>query len=143
MVIRVSAKFLLCGAPALLLLTSPPSLLAQSTPADITSIQHVVFIIKENRTFDHYFGTFPGADGKTSGTTSTGLVVPLGHAPDQTPHDIDHTWTGALNAMNGGAMDRFDLISLGNKNGDMLAYTQMTEADIPNYFAYASLMSHK
>jgi phospholipase C len=137
MVSCVSPRPLLHGALALLLLTSPPSLLAQSTPADITTIQHVVFIIKENRTFDHYFGTFQGGDGATSGTTSSGAVLPLGHAPDQTPHDIDHTWTGALNAMNGGAMDRFDLISLGNKNGDMLAYTQMTEADIPNYFAYA------
>ena len=26
-------------------------------------IQHVIFIVQENRSFDHYFGTFPGADG--------------------------------------------------------------------------------
>ncbi|MEN3339239.1 MAG: Phosphoesterase family, partial [Acidobacteriota bacterium] len=26
-------------------------------------IQHIVFIVKENRSFDTYFGTFPGADG--------------------------------------------------------------------------------
>ena len=26
-------------------------------------IQHVVIIVKENHTFDNYFGTFPGADG--------------------------------------------------------------------------------
>ena len=32
-----------------------------------TPIDHVVFIIKENRTFDHYFGTYPGADGATRG----------------------------------------------------------------------------
>lgn len=28
-----------------------------------TGIAHVVFIIQENRSFDNYFGTFPGADG--------------------------------------------------------------------------------
>lgn len=28
---------------------------------DITVIQHTVFILKENHTFDNYFGTFPGA----------------------------------------------------------------------------------
>jgi phospholipase C len=27
------------------------------------NIQHVVFIVQENRSFDHYFGTYPGADG--------------------------------------------------------------------------------
>src|SRR6266849_2519633 len=50
----------------------------------IHKIKHIVFIVKENRTFDNYFGTFPGADGATSGSISTGEVVPLGHAPDVT-----------------------------------------------------------
>ena len=27
------------------------------------NIQHVIIINQENRSFDHYFGTFPGADG--------------------------------------------------------------------------------
>jgi len=26
-------------------------------------MQHVIFVVQENRSFDHYFGTFPGADG--------------------------------------------------------------------------------
>src|SRR5712692_3450408 len=34
-------------------------------------IQHIVFIVKENRTFDNYFGTFPGADGATTGMIHT------------------------------------------------------------------------
>ncbi len=34
-------------------------------------------------------------------------------------------------------MDRFDLIGGGNQNGDYLSYTQMVEANIPNYFTYA------
>ena len=45
-------------------------------------IQHFVFIIKENRSFDSYFGAFPGADGASQGTTSTGQVVPLGPMPE-------------------------------------------------------------
>jgi phospholipase C len=32
-------------------------------PRGIDLIQHVVIIMQENRSFDHYFGTFPGADG--------------------------------------------------------------------------------
>jgi phospholipase C len=100
-------------------------------------IEHVVFIVKENRTFDNYFGTFPGADGATSGKISTGEVIPLRHAPDMTPRDIDHSYQAAVEAIDGGAMDRFDLIKGGNVNGDFLAYSQYYESDIPNYFAYA------
>ena len=32
-------------------------------PAGIHKIKHVVVIQQENRSFDSYFGTFPGADG--------------------------------------------------------------------------------
>src|SRR5258707_4805814 len=74
----------------------------------IEKIQHIVFIIKENRTFDNYFGTFPGADGATSGTISTGRVIPLGHLPDKTPRDISHAFNAAVTAIDGGKMDKID-----------------------------------
>ena len=32
-------------------------------PAGIHKIKHVIVIMQENRSFDTYFGTFPGADG--------------------------------------------------------------------------------
>src|SRR5262249_40102401 len=76
----------------------------------LRKITHVVFIVKENRTFDHYFGTFPGVDGATSGIISTGDVIPLGQAPDHLPRDISHSFQSAVLAIDGGAMDKFDLI---------------------------------
>src|SRR5262249_10990505 len=105
--------------------------------AGMTKVDHIVFIVKENRTFDHYFGTFPGADGATTGTISTGATVVLGQAPDRTPRDISHSFQSAVLVINGGEMDRFDLIPGANQNGDYLAYTQYHEADLPNYFTYA------
>jgi len=43
------------------------------TPASGTSkIQHLIFVIQENHSFDNYFGTYPGANGFPSG-----LSVPL------------------------------------------------------------------
>lgn len=107
------------------------------TAGGINQIQHIVFIVKENRTFDNYFGTFPGADGAASGTISTGRVIPLSPSPDRTPRDIAHNWASALEGIHDGGMDAFDLIPGGNANGDFLAYTEFTEKDIPNYFAYA------
>jgi phospholipase C len=100
-------------------------------------IKHIVFLIKENRSFDTYFGTFPGADGATWGRTSRGKVVRLRRTPDQTPYDIGHSWQDALTAIDGGSMSKFDHERNGNINGDLLPYTQLTEAEIPNYFSYA------
>src|SRR5437870_11134708 len=81
----------------------PPS--ARTLNAYRTKIQHIVFIIKENRTFDTYFGTFPGADGATSGIISSGQRIPLRHAPDRMPRDIGHDWEDARRAIDDGRMD--------------------------------------
>jgi phospholipase C len=105
-------------------------------PGDITVIQHIIFIIKENRSFDNYFGLYPGANGATSGVASTGQVIPLRHTPDQVV-DIGHEWVAALTAVDDGKMDRFDLIPFGDVNGQYMAYSQLTQADIPNYYSYA------
>ncbi len=102
--------------------------------AGIGKIQHIVFIVKENRSFDQYFGTFPGADGVTTGKTSTGKTIPLGQTPDRLSHDLGHEWADAHIAVNGGQMNGFDKVAMGS---DLLGYTQMRQSDIPNYFAYA------
>jgi phospholipase C len=99
---------------------------------DTSRIQHIVFIIKENRTFDNYFGQFPGADGVTTGLTSTGKSVPLTATPDCYEATLCNGWSCAKQAFDSGKMDQFDLAS-----GNLGAYTQVTEQDIPNYWAYA------
>src|SRR5881394_3864126 len=112
------------------------------TPAQLqlaafrSHIQHIVFLIKENRSFDMYFGTFPGAEGTTAATISTGERVALRHALDRMPRDIGHDWEDARTAMHNGAMDRFDMIR-GNQRSDMLSLTQYLRSDIPNYWSYA------
>jgi phospholipase C len=111
--------------------------------ADYTVLKHFVFIIKENRSFDSYFGAFQPAKGQTvngatSGTTSTGQVVPLAPMADGTYEDPDHGSVGAITAIDGGKMDNYDLIAWGNENGQFLSYRQFTKKGIPNYFAYAS-----
>ena len=70
-------------AALLLLSVVPIAAWAQSTP-----IQHVIIIMQENRSFDSYFGTFPGANG-----IPNGVCVPLDPSnptgPCQAPfHDL-------------------------------------------------------
>src|SRR5205807_7014334 len=99
---------------------SKPAVVRQSSasrPHGVRKIEHIVFIIKENRSFDTYFGTFAGADGATRGTTSKGATVILTRTPDQTPYDIGHSWQDALIAIDGGRMSKFDEVENGNENG--------------------------
>lgn len=110
----------------------------RAKPNDFNSaIQHIVFIGKENRTLDAMFGIFPGEDSTTA-TLSTGQVIQLGHTPDVTARDLGHDWPEAVLGMDNGKMDTFDLVENCNRNSDLLCLTQLTELDIPNYFAYAS-----
>ncbi len=52
-------------------------------------VKHFIYIIQENITFDHYFGTFPGADGIPKG-------VKLSYKPDgeriYAPFHLNKTW---------------------------------------------------
>lgn len=102
-----------------------------------SNIQHIVYIIKENRSFDNYFGTFPGAEGATSGVISTGERILLGHTPDRMARDLGHGWPDAHTAIDGGRMDRFDLVQDGNVTNDFLSMTQLIDSDIPSYWSYA------
>jgi phospholipase C len=110
---------------------------APKTPPGISQIQHIVFLIKENRSFDNYFGTYPGAYGATSGPISNGTIVPLSHQSGATLSDPGHQYFDAINSIDNGKMDAFDLLSLGNVQGQILPMSQLQQSDIPNYWAYA------
>jgi phospholipase C len=107
-----------------------------------TPIDHVIFIIKENRTFDHYFGTYPGADGATEGGAlrcgklgcRDGRTIRLKRAPYVQPHDITHGFSSGLFAINGGKMNGYNVIGSAL---DLSGYVQHSRQTIPNYWAYA------
>jgi phospholipase C len=96
-------------------------------------IRHVVYLIKENRTFDHMFGRFPGADGATVGYTCDGREVPLLPAADDTPGP-NHSFQGGLRAINGGRMNCFDELDGGER---LQSYVQFRAQDLPAYWTYA------
>jgi phospholipase C len=125
-----------------------------------TPIQHVVIIMQENRSFDSYFGTYPGANGIPNGVC---LLRVLGHASKgcRSPfHDVNdingggpHTSQAAQSDLNDGIttarMDGFVATQFSSKKGkcppnsptcgykfdDVMGYHTSTE--IPNYWAYA------
>jgi phospholipase C len=108
----------------------PPS---ASLPDDVP-IEHVVFVIKENRTFDHFFGAYPGADGVTVGTTFDGARIKLSPATDVMSQALAHGFWSGLYSVDGGRMDGFDLITGGDT---LVGYSQFDRSGIPNYWKYA------
>jgi phospholipase C len=112
-----------------------PNLAAKDdTKTKAIPIKHIVFIVKENRSFDNYFGRYPGADGADEGLTSTGERVELSVATDVVTPDLGHGFNAGMIAINGGRMDQFDLV----ENGASLeGYSSFTRAGIPAYWSYA------
>lgn len=135
-------------------LTAPAAL----NEADISKIKHVVIIMQENRSFDSYFGTFPGADGipmadgvptVCSPDPASGTCVKPYHDPTDKNSGGPHGDTNAVADVNAGAMNGFVAQAEGAKKGclandpactagsttDVMGYK--TGQDIPNYWAYA------
>ena len=54
---------------------------ADAAVTDIYNIRHVIVIMQDNRSFDTYFGTFPGADGiPMSNGVPTGVYAGSGES---------------------------------------------------------------
>ncbi len=124
----------------------------------IHKIRHVVIIMQENRSFDHYFGTFPGADGIPAGVCvpdpeSGGCVKPFHDSADLN-YGGPHSANNAVADIDGGRMDGFvgqvekskqctgnnpncNQCSQGQQGRciDVMGYHDARE--IPNYWTYA------
>jgi phospholipase C len=91
-----------------------------TTSAQGTPLQHIIIIMQENRSFDNYFGTYPGADGIPAGTCipynpakpSAGCITPF-HDPHDVnaggPHGAADAFADLDNGVSGARMDGFVL----------------------------------
>ncbi|MGH2595866.1 MAG: phospholipase C [Actinomycetota bacterium] len=97
-------------------------------------IRHVVFLIKENRTFDNLFGTFPGANGVSFGFDH-GVRRPLTPGTDGSigSEDIPHCYICSRTAWDHGKMDGFNQSAV----SDRWSYTQLQRSQLPNYWHWA------
>jgi phospholipase C len=95
-------------------------------------IKHIVFVVKENRSYDNYFGAYPEGDGATTAKLQNGSTVPLTRGPDLMAN-ICHDFFDGLRAVDGGKMDGFDTICLSDEG----TFTTYKRDQIPAYWAYA------
>jgi phospholipase C len=140
-------------------LASVPAGLADQLTEGRKHLRHVIIIMQENRSFDHYFGTFPGADGfPRDGNGKIAVCIPLDPrrlqqgcvVPYHDRHTVNkggsHQFIDAINDIDYGAMDGFiatqsrwtktcTIACRGIKAHDVVGYH--TESEIPSYWAYA------
>ena len=127
-------------------------------PSGIHKIKHVIIIMQENRSFDSYFGTFPGVDGiPMSGGRASVCAPDPGSGCTRPYHDTQdingggpHSHSNSVADVDGGRMDGFvrerdkahstcinpdDPACVNVGPPDVMGYH--TAAEIPNYWAYA------
>ena len=134
--------------------TSSTPVKSSTIPPGLEKIEHFIFIMQENRSFDHYFGTYPGADGITPGLSFLdaydGTRVQLYHDTSDINFDGPHGWENAEADINGGKMDGFlaqaylrfaegvvPPRAVGSNPREVLGWHDFNE--IPNYWNYARL----
>jgi phospholipase C len=140
----------------------PSAVATAPTPqvSGLQKIKHIVIITQENRSFDEYFGLYPGADGlpRANGQftvcvpdpqTST-CVLPY-HDPADRNAGGPHTTAAAIADLDGGQMDGFVAQQEKSRGtcaisadptcnsalalNDVMGYKDAR--DIPNYWSYA------
>jgi phospholipase C len=137
----------LCGVAAALCALAPSALARGHS--GIHRIKHVVIVMQENRSFDSYFGRYPGADGIPRGVCVPdpgrgGCIAPFHDTHDKNqggPNDA----ANAVADLNGGAMNGFvgqaetspkcNPSAPGQCATDVMGYH--TAREIPNYWLYA------
>ncbi|HWX96169.1 MAG TPA: alkaline phosphatase family protein [Solirubrobacteraceae bacterium] len=156
---RLAARVAILAATLLVCLGGASR--AQAAPIDgIHNIQHVVMIMQENRSFDSYFGTYPGANGIPASACNPDPLNGGCQKPYHSPNDVNfggpHGMGAQRTAINGGKMNGFvEAVEEKNKcttNAagclpctdpkasqseciDVMGYHDARE--IPNYWSYA------
>jgi phospholipase C len=119
---------------------------------DLSAIKHVVFLMHENRSFDHYFGTMAGVTGFDDannrgaftqawpgGSQSTLLPFHMSTTTQlaECTNDLDHSWPAEHASWNGGAMDSFVSTHTSTEYEGPLGINTMgyyKKADLPFYY---------
>jgi phospholipase C len=155
------------GAAALLLAacggtTASRAAAVKPAGSDLGAIEHVVFLMQENRSFDHYYGSRPGVRGfddhptgdlqnfaqpwpSNTSINPVGALLPFHLDTAKTlaecTFDLSHAWTAQHQCWNHGKMDAFVTTHTmpqyeGPING-VITMGYYTRQDLPFYYALA------
>ena len=129
-----------------------------TTPAacsTLAEIEHVIFLIQENRTFDHYFGTYRGVRGFSDPDALHGVFAQQGYPAagyggqllpfhldssknGECTNNLTHEWGPQHQSWDNGAMDdyvRTHLAADGSPGAQTMGFYE--RADLPLHYALA------
>ena len=126
----------------------PQDTLGESDPigSDIP-IDHIIVVMMENRSFDHYFSKLPEygqpdvavAADTASNPDQAGESLQRFHDPLYCVEDPAHGWSSAWRQYNEGKMDGFVVSSSGEAATAAMGY--MDSTDLPFYYELANTMA--
>ncbi len=111
-----------------------PQIYSSLPAAAASGLDHIVVVCMENRSFDHYLGWLPGADGRQKGLSykdSAGRAHATHHMLNRNGcgnNDPDHSFEGGRLQFNNGKLDGFR-----KGDNDDFALGYYTEVDLPLY----------
>ena len=120
--------------PAALAAAREPARYAPLPAPARSGLDHIVVVCMENRSFDHYLGWVPGADGRQRGLAyrdDHGRPHATHHLADRTGcgnNDPDHSYAGGRLQFNHGRLDGFR-----RGDNDDFALGYYTAQDLPLY----------
>jgi phospholipase C len=160
--VQIDRRHLLQGAAASAALTAlgvgPAALAQQQAPSKLTDIDHIIILMKENRSFDHYFGSLRGVRGFDDAAHTLFHGRSVFHQPDarhadgfvlpfhldtmktnaQSFVDLSHDWTPLHEAWNGGKNDNWiPALIKEDANSAQMTMGYHTRGDLPYYYALA------
>jgi phospholipase C len=153
--LQSAAAFAVAGGAA----AETPPASAQARPAQLSDIDHIIIMMKENRSFDHYFGTLSGVRGfsdpkamvrpgggsvfeQPDVMAPSGVALPFHLDTNRTSAqrlaDLDHGWPVQHASLAGGRMDNW-LAAHRDADADRgpLTMGYLSRADLPYYHALA------
>lgn len=132
---------------------------AAPSAASLSDIDHIIVLMKENRSFDHYFGTLAGVRGfddahnvpfvngrsvfhQPDPASPSGYVLPFHldtrRTSAQLLRPLSHAWKALHASWNGGRMDGWIPVHRAINGGDApLTMGYFTREDLPFYYALA------
>ena len=163
LLVLVAAALTSLGAPEPGALAAGPEIVTRGA-SGLRKLDHLIFVVQENRSFDHYFGTYPGADGiprRPGGAFSVCVPDPFREGCSRPYHSTSlrqrggpHNRRASLIDINDGAMDGFiQALPAGEDkcwvtphpgceqylgpDGQADVMSFHTRREIPNYWFYA------
>ena len=121
----------------------------------VSDIDHVIVFMQENRSFDHYFGTYADVRGfadrhalprvfaqRDARETAPprGRLLPFHldtstHGGGECTHDVTHFWTAQMRSFDGGRMDGWGAAHAGDFDATYMGY--YNRGDLPFFYAVA------